>query len=231
VTVIYSSLNLVEGTVRTLSAYKRIYDWRDAMWIGIYGLDIETDTTPMHDSTPRGLDPATTSIVNVAVSTRDGEIVFRGDEKSLLLSLDRYIRNLPVGVVATWNGAVFDLPFILSRAKFLGIELGLTVSPAENIRPKYEPLPGHRGGYHGVWSNHTAVPHVHLDIAYALQKHATDLGIQWSLKPLARHHGLSPIEVDRTAVHLLTPEQQDEYVASDARVTRVLAERLLTSTL
>jgi len=201
------------------------------MWTEIYGLDIETDTTPMKDSTPRGLDPATTTIVNVAISTRDGEIVFRGEERSLLLSLDRYIRNLPVGLIATWNGSVFDLPFIISRAESLEIELGLTITPADNIRPKYEPLPGHRGGYHGTWSNRTTVSHSHLDIAYALREHATDLGLQWSLKPVARHHGLSPIEVDRTAVHLLTPEQQDDYVASDARVTRVLAERLLTSTL
>ena len=201
------------------------------MWTEVYGLDIETDTTPMNDSTPRGLDPATTTIVNIALSTREGEIVFRGEERSLILSLDRYVRNLPVGLIATWNGAVFDLPFIISRAQSLDIELGLTIIPAENIRPKYEPLPGHRGGYHGTWSNRTAVPHSHLDIAYALREHTEDLGLQWSLKPVARHHGLSPIEVDRTAVHLLTPEQQDEYVASDARVTRVLAERLLASTL
>ena len=201
------------------------------MSIELYGLDIETDTTPLKGFSSRGLDPKTTKIINVAISTRDGEIVFRGAEEQLLLSLDRFMRNLPVGLIVTWNGAVFDLPFILSRAQTLGIELGLTISHAENIRPKYEPLPGHQGGYHGAWLSHSSVPHAHLDVAYDIEKHINSLGIQWSLKPVARHYGLSPIDVDRAAIHLLTPEQQDDYVASDARVTRILAERLLSNTL
>ena len=201
------------------------------MWADIYGLDIETDTTPMDDGTPRGLDPANTAIVNVAVSTRQGEIVFRGEERALLESLDRYVRSLPAGLVATWNGAVFDLPFLVTRASSHGIELGLSLTPSDAIRPKYDPLPGHAGGYLGSWANCTPVPHAHLDVAYALREHAASAGVQWSLKPVARHHGLSPIEVDRTAVHQLTPEQQDDYVASDARVTRILTERLLSSKL
>ena len=45
------------------------------------------------------------------------------------------------------------------------------------------------------------------------------------LKALARLMGLSPVEVDREAIHELSREELHDYVASDAIVTRLLALR------
>jgi DNA polymerase elongation subunit (family B) len=193
----------------------------------IYGLDIETDTTPLADGSARGLDPATTTIVNIALSVGEDVIVFRGEERNLLVALDRYLLGLQPGLIATWNGAVFDLPFIADRADAVGVQLGLELSADRSIVPKYEFLPGHNSAYQGSWASSGSVPHAHMDVAYALKENARALNIAWSLKPVARHYGLSPMEVDRTAVHLLSAEEQDAYVASDARVTAALAARLL----
>jgi DNA polymerase elongation subunit (family B) len=199
------------------------------MWDHIYGLDIETDTTPMSDGTARGLDPGTTSIINIALTVGEDVIVFRGDEKTMLQSFDRYVIGLRPGLIATWNGAVFDLPFIADRAAALGVELGLLLAPDHSIVPKYDFLPGHTSAYQASWKSASRVAHTHLDVAYALRDLVNKLEVSWSLKPVARHFGLSPMEVDRTSVHLLTPEEQDAYVASDARVTAALTRRLLNA--
>jgi DNA polymerase elongation subunit (family B) len=80
----------------------------------VYGLDIETDTTA------DGLDPAVAPIIAVAVATSDGDYVIDGDEVALLARLDRLLARLPPGVLVTWYGSGFDLPFIDARAHSLG---------------------------------------------------------------------------------------------------------------
>ena len=101
----------------------------------IYGLDIETDTTI------DGLDPAVASIVTVALSTPEGDEVLAGPERELFLALDRRLADLPAGVIATWNGAVFDLPFLAHRARWWGMHLGLR-------------LQGQPGSYRATWHEH-----------------------------------------------------------------------------
>jgi hypothetical protein len=51
------------------------------------------------------------------------------------------------------------------------------------------------------------------------------LGISCSLKAIARVVGLTPVEVDRERIHELGSAELDAYVASDARLTRMLVER------
>ena len=80
----------------------------------IYGLDIETDTTV------DGLDPEVSRIVAVALSTEAVDELFDGPEDELLAALDQRLAELPVGVLATWNGSAFDLPFIADRAAWHG---------------------------------------------------------------------------------------------------------------
>ena len=191
----------------------------------VYGLDIETDTSPLTDAekaaghTSRGLDPAITAITAIALSTEHGTYVMCDmEEKTMLTKLDRILNVLDIGTLATWNGAVFDLPFIDARAKHLGvrIDLGLTHDPA--IVPKYQPTPGYEGGYQATWAGHH-----HLDFAYVAKDAAEALGIGWSLKPYAREIlGREPIQVDREQMHDLTAEELHEYVASDAIITRDL---------
>lgn len=181
----------------------------------VYGLDIETDTTV------NGLDPAVAPVVTVALSRDGTDEVFAGDEGRLLWDLDRRLAALPSGVIATWNGAAFDLPFIADRARLHGLRMGLHLELDRRLTMSRAPLPGHAGAYRGAWYAHR-----HLD-AYRLYR--GDVGpalrVSCSLKSIARLVGLAPVEVDRARIHDLSREALHAYAASDARLARILAER------
>jgi hypothetical protein len=181
----------------------------------VYGLDIETDTTV------DGLDPGFARILTVALSSDQVDELFTGDEPSLLRELDDRLASIEPGVIATWNGATFDLPFISDRANLHGVDLGLRLEQDARIAVRGSALPGHTGAYRGSWHRHS-----HLD-AYRVYK--SDVGpalrISCGLKSIARFVGLPVIEVDRTQIHDLSQEALHAYASSDARLARVLAER------
>lgn len=209
-------------------------------WTYVYGLDIETDTSPLtpeelaegYAPDSRGLDPRIGRITAVAVADAyPTPIVFTGEEDAILRDLDQYFHQAPPGLIATWNGSCFDLPYIADRteARFaIAGAIGIVLQPDPFITPKYSPLPGHSGGYTAAWLNRTRVPHAHLDVAYAYRTALYNEGVPWTLKDAARAHGFDPVEVDRTKMHLLSAEERSAYVSSDARVTRLLALRLLS---
>lgn len=192
-------------------------------------LDIETDTSPLTEDekaagyTARGLDPRITRITSIALYS-DGGItsVFADSEEAILASTRYVLAELNPSILVTWNGAVFDLPFISDRAARHGIWLPLNLTPNPLIVPKYEPTPGHAGGYSATWGNAK-----HIDIAYVVRDSAKLRGVKWSLKPYAQSIGLDPVEVDREKMHLLTKAEETRYVASDAKVTHQIAERTL----
>lgn len=183
--------------------------------VRIYGLDIETDTAI------NGVSPKDSSVISAAVATADGAVcrVFDNqNEAALLTELLECLEGLEPGVVATWNGSGFDLAFLAERMRIIGISHQWMLWPSE--RPaKYPPVGGHT-----VRAKLTA--HTHVDIAYAYKALATEACIEWSLKPVARHLGHDPVEVDRAATHLLSQDELRAYVASDAVVTAALAEHL-----
>lgn len=147
--------------------------------------------------------------------------VFDGAEADILRELDAAIAALAPGVLVTWNGSRFDLPFLADRAQMLGVSLGLALAPDPHHRSRHEPLPGHSGGYVASWHQQR-----HLD-AYAVYRAdvGASLGIPCGLKPLSKMLGLHPVEVDRAAIHELSGEALNEYVASDAILARELALR------
>jgi DNA polymerase elongation subunit (family B) len=177
----------------------------------LYGLDIETDTSC------GGLDPRQGGIVAAALSTATGSVVFTGEETALLVALDELLGTLAPGVVVTWHGAGFDLPFLAVRAAMAGVPLGLELQLDRGIDVR-QPLAGHPGAYRARWG-----PHTHLD-AYQLFR---DIGravmVSCSLKSMARFFGLEPVEVDRARIHDLNLADLSAYVASDAELTRRLA--------
>lgn len=181
----------------------------------MYGLDIETDTTV------DGLDPGVARILTVALSSEEVDELFTGPEPQLLAELDERLRTLPPGVLATWNGAAFDLPFIADRAEMLDLDIGLRLQLDRSITLRRAPLPGHEGAYRGAWYDHQ-----HLD-AYRVYRGdvGPSLRISCSLKSIARFVGLAPVEVDRAQIHDLSNEALHAYAASDARLARVLTER------
>jgi DNA polymerase elongation subunit (family B) len=181
----------------------------------LYGLDIETDTTE------NGLDPAVARVVAVALVSDTGETVYIDDDEGRLLRrLDTALALATPGVLVTWNGGAFDLPFLASRAHTCGVPLGLRLGAAPHL-PVRSPLPGHDGAYHGGWYAHR-----HVD-AYRVWR--SDLprlcNVSCSLKAVAGLNGLDAIEVDVEHLHTLPVDVLHSYVASDARLARELARR------
>jgi DNA polymerase elongation subunit (family B) len=156
----------------------------------------------------------------VAVSGEGGEVVLDGDEPSLLRHLDAHLAALPAGTIATWNGSAFDLPFLAHRAALAGVPLGLRPSPGP-ASCAVQPLPGHAGAYRATWHGHTHVDGYRLyraDVGRALP-------VSCALKSIARLVGLPSVEVDASRVHELATHELYAYVASDARLARLLVAR------
>lgn len=202
----------------------------------IYALDIETFNGLLPNGKKAyGLDPAQSYITEIAVCGPDFGEVFAlagGDsanEADLLRGAAFYLSTLEPGIIATWNGRFFDLPFIHDRAVSNGLdvekELGLTLSPRDDVQPKYDFLPGHDVGYEAFWTAHFG-NHVTSDISFDFKEFAEMHGVKHSLKPTARAAGLNPIELDRERLHEYTDEERQAYALSDVRITRELALRL-----
>lgn len=157
----------------------------------------------------------------MALSGDNWATVFDGAEADILQGVDAAIRDLASGVITTWNGSRFDLPFLVDRSHIVGVDLGLTLQADQHSRSAHEPLPGHEGGYVATWYEHR-----HLD---TYRVYRADVGamlhLACGLKSLARFVGLSPIEVDRERIHELSRDELHEYVASDAIMTRELTLR------
>lgn len=158
-------------------------------------------------------------IVAAAVATSGDDIILTGDETALIERLDDVLADLEPGVLVTWNGAAFDLPFLATRAKGCGVELALRLRLDRRLRTR-TPLPGHEGAYRAGWHAHR-----HLD-AYRVWRNDLPrlVTISCSLKSVARFAGYDAIEVDTARVHELEPDALGTYVASDARLARTLAE-------
>src|SRR3546814_12804398 len=99
-------------------------------------------------------DVCSSYLLTVALVGPLTEEVFTGPEGSLLAELDSRLGELQPGVVATWNGAAFDLPFIADRAALHGLPLGLRLQLDPTIASRHAPLPGHRGSYRARWYRH-----------------------------------------------------------------------------
>jgi len=181
----------------------------------LYGLDIETDTSV------NGLDPRVAPIVAVALATATGTSVFTGDEVTILRRTEAAVAGLAPGVLVTWNGAGFDLPFLLDRARACGVGLSLQVADDPALGGRDEPLPGHLGAYRARWGRHT-----HID---GYRVYRADVGaslrLSCGLKAMARLVGLTPIEVDRSDINGLSPAALHAYVSSDAELARHLVMR------
>jgi uncharacterized protein YprB with RNaseH-like and TPR domain len=180
----------------------------------LYGLDIETDTSD------NGLDPTVAPIVAIALSTeREGDAVLTGREDAVLRLVDDALGELEPGVLVTWNGGAFDLPFLADRARRHGLELGLELhwDPAAS-RPGRAPLPGHIGTYAARWWGHQ-----HLDAYRAWRSLTADPDESCALKAVARREGLDAVEVDCERLHEVPLNTLRRYVHSDACLARTLA--------
>jgi hypothetical protein len=177
-----------------------------------YGLDIETDTAS------GGLDPRSSPVVAVAVASDSGVTVVRGPESRILREVDALLGVLAPGVLVTWNGSGFDLPFLSDRARRHGIVLGLDLRLDPAIVRSHPPLPGHAGFYRARWHDHG-----HLDAYLAYRALAEEGEGSLALKAVAARRGLHALEVDRSRIHELEADDLATYVASDAALALALA--------
>jgi len=177
----------------------------------LVSLDIETT----------GLDPDRSEVRAVGLAADHWSAVLVGeDEPTLLRSLESLIANLGSGsVLVTWNGEEFDLPFLGRRFDICEVPTTLVVTPKHGIGKYGNPL------FDATWGHRR-----HIDIAPHYKDTASSRGVPWSLKPVARAAlGVTPIEVDREGSRIAEMSNKDlrAYVASDAEITRELAQRAL----
>jgi DNA polymerase elongation subunit (family B) len=187
----------------------------------LIALDIEADTSV------DGLDPQISSVTEVALSTTTGSRIFAGPERALLVDLETYLCSLPPAVLVTWNGHAYDMPFLATRYRLLGLPTTLVTTPDATIPLKYAPLPGHAHATRARWDQHR-----HVDICQLFAPVAAELGVPFKLKPVARAVlGIEPIEEDRANLHLLTPARRARYATSDTEITLALAMSRLSEVL
>lgn len=179
----------------------------------IYGLDIETDTRI------DGLDPGVSSLVAVAISTGKHTEVLTGEEWLLIAALEQYLAALSPGVIATWNGSVFDLPFISDRAAIYGIRLGLRLEAHQQVGLG-QAVVGHKTSYLASWHNH-----VHLDLCQVYkQNQSTGTKLHTSVKSIARSV-MAANSTHRRPECNLAHEALHANAARDAELARTLATR------
>jgi hypothetical protein len=192
----------------------------------IYAFDFETDNSQGH-----GLNPLMAGITDIALATGTGETALNpslGEQKLLDLFRDA-VQALPAGIIGTWGGTHFDVPYLRTRMGITGCpEHGFTFTPTPEFAPKYQVLPGSDSGF--TFTARSLVDGgliLHFDVAYACKPHAERLGVPWRLKPFAEAIGLDVIELDRTRLHEYTEEERRAYNVSDARATREIILWLL----
>lgn len=171
-------------------------------------LDIETDTRV------NGLDPRVAAVTEIAWFDGSQGDVLAGEEASMLHAVCSLLEQSDPGVLLSWNGSVFDFPFLDARLKHhrISSQLSLTFDPAAFV--KYEPTPGYEGAYTVSWAGWE-----HVDVSHLYRPVAEAMDVAFSLKPVARAHGLQPIELDRNRMHEYSADERRAYALSDVEVT------------
>lgn len=195
----------------------------------VYGLGIDTGHVQPGPCVAGGHDadvvpdPAVAAVTRVALSTTGGDIVFDGFEADILADLDHALAGLEPGVLVTWNGSGFDLPYLADRAELRRIRLGLHLAPDPRLANVRSTLPGHDRAYRAAWYQHR-----HLDAARLFRSGRRPL---IDVEELLRVIGL-PLR-GRTATARSTPgddlahDVTHAYATNDARLVRCLVEARL----
>lgn len=180
-----------------------------------YALDIETT----------GLEWPTSRVTTVAVYSPAVSLVIEdADEARLLVRLAEHLAGLPAGTICTWNGACFDVPYLIGRGRALRLAplfCGVAdpaITPCQSPQPGFLPV-----GYHLVAAAAGGATHDHLDVACRWRGWAAERGSRWRLKDVARAVGIPVIEVDRGHMSSLTVAERMAYNLSDVVATYELA--------
>jgi len=194
-------------------------------------LDIETCTAESCDHIAcegNGLNPTIAAITSVGIwiEGQDEGIAFMledyNDEYQLLLIVNQAMEmfnSVEGATLVTYNGSNFDLPFLRTRMNILGVSNSIAV---QTNHPDRKAFYGDTLGDVLIkWGGIVD----HLDIAYPFKAEAKWQGRKGGLKQVFPHHfpGEAIIEVDRENMHLLTRQEEEDYVLSDVNATLKLA--------
>lgn len=192
----------------------------------VTAFDVETDTS---DGPATGLDPRRGQITELVLANRDRVLILAGDERHILQGLADYLNARPAGeVLASWNGAGFDNGFLDTRARLHASHLagwGMTVAPIPGENGPYFVCAGYDTSLTFTWTRPDGGEHHDVDLMRTLRT-SPERRRSLRLKENARRWGADPLEVDRTAMHTLTLDQREEYVASDGVCTLLAYTRL-----
>jgi len=113
----------------------------------IYGLDLTAETAG-----PR-INRTTDRILKIGLSRTAEDEIYEGGEPELIELLDRRLRLLPVGVIASWHGSILAIPLIVARAERWDLTLGLRVEIDRRAAP-LSPILGVESAVIGQWHQH-----------------------------------------------------------------------------
>jgi DNA polymerase elongation subunit (family B) len=200
--------------------------------------DIETCTNPGD-----GLDPTNplTRITSIAVyfgplnpesEEPEGAVAFDDPREDRLIRCFRDFMqdpSTPASILADWNGANFDVPFLVTRAAMHEIPLfKFNAVGVPERKGSYGPCKGHKSGYALQWGKHD-----HADIWPSYREYAKQMDLRGptgkptsGLKPVAKSFGIEMTEVDREKMELLSVSERASYNISDVFGTFRLAQQL-----
>ncbi len=121
----------------------------------IYGLDVCTDEPIVNGQ----LDPLRNRVTAIGLSTPTTDETYEGPEAEILTLISRRFPMLDAGTVVTWNGAVLALPFLVARAEYLAVDLGLDLFEDRRQVVTDAPLAGLAHPCLAAWGEHD-----HLDL-------------------------------------------------------------------
>ena len=181
-----------------------------------------------------GLDPARDRILMIAVRRADGRtLTLEGDEADVVRRLVAVVRAEDPDVIENHNLHGFDLPFLVQRARALGVALALGRTDEPGLRQ--------RGARRGVASGdgdqrirYVAPGRELIDTLDAVARHdfATRDLPEHGLKAVARHLGLAAADREQipgdqiAAVYARDPERVRRYARADVEEVAALARLL-----
>lgn len=168
----------------------------------IYGLDLITNASgPL-------IDPVADRILEIGLSTPAEDELYEGGEPELIELLDRRLRLLEPGVLATWHGSVLAIPMIARRSARWQLSLGLSLWADRRSAPP-SPIAGVDQASCASWHAHQV-----LDLRRVYET------VEPKRRGLRRGRGVDPEDLIPPADDLA-----DRDPRKDARLARQLAER------
>lgn len=138
---------------------KTLFKGIDVDDLHILGFDIETT----------GLSPLDSEVKMISVVSNRGynDVLYNQDEAVLIQQFVQLMETLDPDIVLTYNGHRFDIPFLMKRAEFKGLDLGIGRNGIAPIQYKFQ----HRmDGENKMIDGMRIFGRHHIDMMYAVMK-------------------------------------------------------------